>query len=67
MSEINKKFNERLKSHCSGNGDKYIDIYPVVVDNDGFISDVFAVDEIHVNGKIMAFIKESLEKYNIKI
>ena len=65
-SQINKKFNERLKSYCSDNGYKYIDIYPVVADNDGFISDAFAADEIHVNGKIMGFIKQSLEKYNIK-
>jgi hypothetical protein len=65
--EINKKFNERLKKFCLDHGYRYIDIYPVVADEDGFISDEFAADEIHVNGKIMVFIRELLErKYHFK-
>jgi hypothetical protein len=64
---INKKFNMRLKSYCFDHGYKFIDIYPVVADKDGFISDAFTADEIHVNGRIMPFIKESLGKYDIKL
>lgn len=64
---LNKKFNDRLKSFCEDNGYRYIDIYPVVSDANGFIDDNYAADEIHVNGRIMPFINKLLyEKYSIK-
>jgi hypothetical protein len=65
-SRMNKQFNDKLKRFCQDKGYRYIDIYPVVADGDGFISDDYAADEIHVNGRIMPFIKGVLtKKYNI--
>jgi hypothetical protein len=67
-SRMNKQFNEKLKRYCQDSGYGYIDIYPVVADADGFIADGYAADEIHVNGRIMPFIKQLLtKKYNIVI
>jgi hypothetical protein len=65
---INKTFNDKLKRFCQENRYRYIDIYPVVADRDGFIADEYAADEIHVNGRIMTFIKELLiNNYNIPV
>jgi len=57
-SLINREFNERLKAYCTNNSYKYIDIYAQVADGGGIIRDEYAADEIHVNGKIMPFIKD---------
>ncbi|HTY91884.1 MAG TPA: SGNH/GDSL hydrolase family protein [Methanocella sp.] len=61
-SWINRTFNEKLRAFCEKNGYGYIDIYPEVADQDGFIADAFSADEIHVNGRIMPFIKSQLKK-----
>ena len=61
-STINYQFNEKLKAYCEEHGFKYIDIYSVVADEYGFIKEEFSADEIHVNGKIMPYVKHVLEK-----
>lgn len=61
-STINYQFNEKLKAYCEERGFKYLNIYSVVADENGFIKDEFAADEIHVNGKIMPYVKDMLEK-----
>lgn len=67
-SGMNRTFNDKLKKFCIDHGYRYIDIYPVVADNEGFIAKEYAADEIHVTGRIMPFVKKSLIKnYNISI
>lgn len=61
-SRINCRFNEKLKAYCEAEGFKYLDIYSVVADERGFVKDEFVADEIHVNGKIMPYVKVMLEK-----
>lgn len=62
---ISREFNEKLRAYCEKQGYRYIDIYSVVADPDGFIKAEFVADEIHVNGKIMKYIKEFLETYQV--
>lgn len=63
-SQINYRFNQKLKALCEARGYRYIDIYSVVADEQGLIRDEFAADEIHVNGKIMPYVKGVLQKEN---
>ncbi|WP_424358258.1 SGNH/GDSL hydrolase family protein [Methanocella sp. MCL-LM] len=61
-SYINRRFNQKLKAYCLAHQYKYLDIYPVVADKQGFVRDEFVADEIHVNGRIMPYVKEMLKK-----
>jgi hypothetical protein len=61
-STINRRFNQKLKAFCETQGYRYIDIYRVVADEKGLIKDEFAADEIHVNGKIMPYVKGMIEE-----
>lgn len=61
-SYINNRFNEKLKAYCETHGFKYLNIYSVVADERGFVKDEFVADEIHVNGKIMPYVKVMLER-----
>ncbi len=65
-AEIHRLYNERLRELCRENRYKFIDIYPCVADSSGFVREEFIADEIHVNGKVMPFIKESIEKSQVK-
>ncbi len=65
---INYEFNKRLKNFCEVNGYKYINIYMQVADENGVIQKEYAADEIHVNGKIMPYIKLWFEQnYHITL
>jgi hypothetical protein len=65
---ISQDFNDKLKKFCEDAGYRYIDIYSLVVNDEGFIKDEFVADEIHVNGKIMPFVKEKLiNDFHVKI
>ena len=61
-SHINRRFNEKLKAFCRANQIKYLDIYSVVADKQGFVKDEFVADEIHVNGKIMPYVKAMIKE-----
>lgn len=61
-SYINSRFNEKLKAYCEARGYKYLNIYRVVANERGFVKDEFVADEIHVNGKIMPYVKAMLQK-----
>ena len=60
-AEIHREYNERLRAFCHEHHYKFIDIYPRVSDSAGFVREEFIADEIHVNGKVMEFIKETLQ------
>ncbi len=50
--EINKKFNDKLRSLCLANGWGYINIYSETVDSSGHILDKYSEDETHLNKKV---------------
>jgi len=53
---ISREFNEQLKRYCYSRGISYIDVQSVSKDEEGFIRDEYAADELHHNGKIVPFI-----------
>jgi len=61
-SYIYKEFNNRLKHFCEKNKYVYIDIYPKVSDDKGYISKEFSGDKIHLNKKIVNFVREEVLK-----
>jgi len=60
-SKINGEFNERLKKFCEGKNYKYINIYPEVSDENGFISEEYIADHTHVNDKSVKIVREFLK------
>ena len=61
-SEICKEFNSRLKNFCVKNNYAFIDIYPKISDKNGFLLKEFATDEVHLNTKIVDFVRQELNK-----
>ncbi|MFC1454341.1 SGNH/GDSL hydrolase family protein, partial [Verrucomicrobiota bacterium] len=59
-SEINREFNERLKTFCKQNGYKYIDIYSNVSDKNGFTLEEYADGDVHLNSKVKRFVRKCL-------
>lgn len=56
-SNICQEFNKKLKEFCKNNNYPYIDIYLKVADNNGFLLKEFAADEVHLNSKIVDFVR----------
>jgi len=61
-TKIFYEFNERLKNFCGKNNYKYINIYPIVSDKNGFLLQEYADDNVHLNEKIIPFIEDWLRK-----
>jgi len=51
-----------LKKFCTKNGYKYLEIYSKITDKNGFMSENYAADDVHLNGKIDKFLYEVLDK-----
>jgi lysophospholipase L1-like esterase len=67
-SQINRTFNERLRTFCEINGYKFIDIYDKVTDKDGLMLKEYAGDEIHLSKKAVALVRAEIrEKLGIDI
>ena len=60
--KIFEVFNKKLKKFCIKNNYKYIDIYSKITDKNGFMSENYAADDVHLNGKIDKFLYEVLDK-----
>lgn len=58
---INKEFNEGLKKYCEKNNFPFYDIYEKTVDAEGFMSEEYAYDEIHLDKKVMIYVNEWLK------
>ncbi len=56
-SFIKKTFNEKLKERCQKTGIKYLEIFYKYSDKDGFILPEYTNDGLHLNEKIVPFIK----------
>ncbi len=59
-SQINRMFNEKLKTFCEKNGYPFIDIYDRVADKDGLMLKEYASDEIHLNKKAVRLVRKEL-------
>jgi hypothetical protein len=67
-SQMNRTFNERLRTFCEINGYKFIDIYDKVTDKDGLMLKEYGGDEIHLNKKAVALVRAEIrEKLEIDI
>ena len=66
--QINRTFNERLKEFCEETGYEYIDVHSRFSDESGFMLREYAADEIHLNGRVVDFVKGELnERLGINI
>jgi hypothetical protein len=61
-SQISSIFNRKLKGYCQDNNILYIDVQPVSADDEGFISDEYADDDVHLGSKIVPFVREKITK-----
>jgi len=67
-SQINRTFNEKLKEFCEETGYEYIDVHSRFSDESGFMLREYAADEIHLNGRVVDFVKGELnERLGINI
>jgi lysophospholipase L1-like esterase len=58
---IYREFNEKLKEHCKRKGYRFLDVYSETADEHGLIKKEYAVDETHLNQKILPHIIMQLE------
>jgi len=61
-SEITRTFNARLEDFCKKNNFAYIDIYPNVSDESGFMLPEYTADKIHLNNKVVDFVKIEIKR-----
>lgn len=61
-SEITRAFNARLADFCRKNNFAYIDVYPNVSDESGFMLPEYAADMIHLNNKVVDFVKIEIKR-----
>jgi hypothetical protein len=59
-SGISSRFNKKLGRFCRKNGIPYIDVQSVSADENGFVKKQYVADEVHLNGKIVPFVKEGI-------
>ncbi|MBM3156592.1 MAG: SGNH/GDSL hydrolase family protein [Chloroflexi bacterium] len=66
-SQINRMFNEKLKSFCDKNVYPFIDIYDRVADKNGLMLREYSGDDIHLNKKAVKLVRAELRKVGIKV
>ena len=59
-SEISREFNRKLGDFCQGNGILYIDVQSISADENGFMNKEYASDEVHLNGKVVLFVRDRI-------
>jgi hypothetical protein len=59
-SEISSVFNKKLGEFCRQSDVAYIDVQSVSADENGFMKKQYVADEVHLNGKIVPFVKEGI-------
>jgi hypothetical protein len=59
-SGISRQFNGKLKEFCKDGGFAFIDIHSQAADAMGFILPEYATDEIHLNGRIVQYVRGKL-------
>lgn len=61
-AEINRLFNEKLRSFCERNGFGYIDVHSRFSDEAGYVLKEYAADEIHLDGGVAGFVRGELSR-----
>jgi len=61
-ARINSMFNDRLRDFCLEQGYPYIDVHSRFSDGNGYMLDKYALDEIHLNGGVVDFVKGEIEE-----
>jgi len=56
-SNISREFNNKLHDFCLRSGVPFIDIQSIAADEKGFIKEEYAADEVHVNSKVVPFVR----------
>lgn len=64
---IYREFNQRLRDFCNKKGYRYLDIYARTVDDNGFIKQEFALDDVHLNDNAKLIIMEILKEFKENI
>jgi lysophospholipase L1-like esterase len=68
QSSIYQEFNRKLKSYCDLSGIQFLNIYPIVSDEEGLILKDYSDDGVHLNKKILPKIENMLySKYGVKL
>ena len=57
------KINEKIKAYCEANDCTYINIYDILLDDDGNFSEEYTDDGLHPNSRGYEVITEELKKY----
>jgi hypothetical protein len=60
--QISALFNEKLREACERNGYRFVDVYSRTADEEGFMLKEYAADDIHLNGRIVGFVKADLRR-----
>ena len=60
--QISSMFNGKLKELCQKKGYQYIDVHSRFSDENGFMLEEYAADEIHLNGQVVDFVKGELNE-----
>lgn len=63
-AKIKKEFNEQLATYCEVNNFKFINVYSEVTDKNGYISEEFIIDRIHLNNKVSRLVFNKLNQKN---
>jgi len=59
-SEISREFNRKLGKFCRRSGVAFVDVQSIAADDNGFMKKEYAADEVHLNGKIVPFARDSI-------
>jgi lysophospholipase L1-like esterase len=62
QQKIYQEFNSELKSHCDDFRICFLDIFPLVSDDSGFLLKEHSDDGLHLNKKILPLIEKMLQK-----
>ena len=57
---ISRRFNEQLKEYCHSKNIPYLDVQSISKNEEGFIREEYAADELHLNANIVPFIRERI-------
>jgi hypothetical protein len=61
-SRITRIFNNKLQILCTENGICFIDMYKPAADDNGLIKPEYKLDDIHLNEKIVPYVRAQLKK-----
>jgi hypothetical protein len=59
-SEISREFNKQLGEFCRESSIPYIDVQSISADENGFMNKEYAADEVHLNGKVVLFVRDRI-------